>query len=693
MNLHSWYPNVAGAKKSAAMTGFFRQIRRGGLSFTRRMILSSVRARTVAVCVGWALVGLAASNSPAQTNYYSANGAEYAIVGQLPGDQVYPDAAITPTNGFVVWQDNATDGDGWGVSAQRLDGTQTGAYSPFRVNVIGTGDQQNPRVAMLQRGGAAFVWQGGKQGQQQIYARFLSATNTFLGTNDILVNTVTNNFSGRPALAVLTNGNVAVVWSSFDRVATNSLLDVYGQILSTNGAKVGTNFLVNQFTAYNQRSPAVAALPNGGFVVSWVSEQERSVAPNLGSNTVYSSASAIALASVDIYARLYNSAGSPASAEFLVNPDNEPCANPAVAVATDGSFLIAWSEKATLAPTNGWDIHARPFSSAGVGGSSFVVNTHTYGDQYIPCLKSIGVDYLVTWTSMGEDGSREGVFGQFVHSSGALVGSQFLVNTTTYGQQMQPAVASDGVSQFLVVWTSFDGAYGFDLYGQRYLNVASILQAMAAPAVWAPFVLRSTVYQPELVVSWSPVLGLSVTNYEVYVDGAGSAAGVVVSNSWIMTAANGLSTNSTHSFTVDYVTTDGRRSPLSPSTSGTTWSGYYYYGMPIEWMEKYFGGNVGSWPGNVNAPLVPGGPSLYQVFLSGGDPTDSSTWLKQQLVKTSQGMFLKWNTQAGAAYQVQVSTNLGQWSNLGTPRYAAGATDSIDVGTGPATYYRVLLLR
>ena len=42
------------------------------------------------------------------------------------------------------------------------------------------------------------------------------------------------------------------------------------------GKKVGAaNFLINQFTAYNQRTPAVAALKNGGFVVAWVSEQER----------------------------------------------------------------------------------------------------------------------------------------------------------------------------------------------------------------------------------------------------------------------------------------------------------------------------------------------------------------------------------------------------------------------------------
>ena len=73
----------------------------------------------------------------AQTNYYSANGTEYAVVGSLPGDQVFPDAAISPTNGIVVWQDNATDGSGWGISARRLDSTLSGTLGTFRVNATG----------------------------------------------------------------------------------------------------------------------------------------------------------------------------------------------------------------------------------------------------------------------------------------------------------------------------------------------------------------------------------------------------------------------------------------------------------------------------------------------------------------------------------------------------------------------------
>lgn len=95
----------------------------------------------------------------------------------------------------------------------------------------------------------------------------------------------------------------------------------------------------------------------------------------------------------------------------------------------------------------------------------------------------------------------------------------------------------------------------------------------------------------------------------------------------------------------------------------------------------------------MNAPLVPGGLSLYQVFLSGGNPMDPSTWLNTTLTKTPEGLFLSWNPQPGMTYQVQQATTLGKWTNLGAPRYAAGTNDSIYVGGGSAGYYHVLLLR
>ncbi len=361
------------------------------------MPLSSARARSISVSLVWALIlGLPAAVF-AQTNYYAANGTEYPVIGQLPGDQVFPDVAISSTNGFVVWQDNFTDGDGWGISAQRLDSTLSGTLGTFRVNAQGTNDQENARVAMLNNGGAVFVWQGGLEGYQHIYARFLTPTNTFLTTTDLLVSTFTgaNTFQVNPAVAVLTNGNVVVVWASFNQASAYSLLDVYAKILSPTGLTISNEFRVNQFTNFNQRSPAVAALKTGGFVVTWVSEQQQQAVPVLGTNTTgvfpgYVTASSVLTPSVNIYARLYQASGAPVGNEFRADAGTRPCANPSVAAASDGSFMVAWSGRDMANRTNAWDVFARPFSAAGVGGTAVQLNTYILGNQFAPRLSGLG---------------------------------------------------------------------------------------------------------------------------------------------------------------------------------------------------------------------------------------------------------------------------------------------------------------
>ncbi len=449
--------------------GIFGQNAPAGLDSANKpfMLLSFARKAALCFCGGLLLLIPAVVLGQAPTNYYGAYGTEYAIAGSLPGDQVMPDMALNARGGFLVWQDLVTDGSGMGISATRLDPTTLSptSWSDVRVNAQGTNDQENARVALLKNGGAVFVWQGGVEGvNQHIYARFLSSSNVFLTSTDVMVNTFTRNYQINPGVAVLNNSNVVVVWSSFYEVSSNSMQDVYGQLFSQTGQKIGGEFLINQFTAYNQRNPAVAALAGGGFVVSWVSEQERSSRAELGDELGGLHLRDVAAAECGyLRAALQEQRGARGERrrntnEFLVNVDSNPCSSPVLAAGSDGGFMVAWCAQDLANLDNSLDIDARSFSGTGVaGGAPVRVNTHVYGDQYLPRISSVGVDYLVVWTSLGQDGSREGVFGQFLHGNGALVGGEFLVNTTTVNSQMEPAVTSDGASQFLVAWTSFHG--------------------------------------------------------------------------------------------------------------------------------------------------------------------------------------------------------------------------------------------
>ena len=70
---------------------------------------------------------------------------------------MHPAACLSSTGGFVVWEDNITDGEGLGISIMQLDPSMSGQFSSFRVNQQGAGDQERPQVAALQDGGAVVV--------------------------------------------------------------------------------------------------------------------------------------------------------------------------------------------------------------------------------------------------------------------------------------------------------------------------------------------------------------------------------------------------------------------------------------------------------------------------------------------------------------------------------------------------------
>jgi len=396
---------------------------------------------------------------------FGTGGGEYSITGRLPGDQVYPSISFTTNGGYITWQDNWIDGDGLGVGAMRLENNLTSSGIPFRVNSLVAGDQENAQVCVLNNGGAAFTWQGGRQGLQHIYARFLSPSNYWV-TGDVMVNSSTNCYQNSPVIATLLNGNVVVAYSSLNQVAPGSMMDVYFQMFSASGNKIGGETLVNQFTPKNQRSPAIAALANGSFAIAWVSEQERWTDVSNG------------VPSVDIDARIFNNDGTAAatpSGEFLINVSSNLCAYPALAAAPDGGFMATWMEKDLLVLNNSWDIYSRRFPpNSSLGGNVTRVNTQLYGDQYSPKIQSAGATYLDVWTSLGQDGSREGVFGTFLNDDGTTSGSELQVNTTTKGSQMEQAIASDGAGRFLVSWTMLGGpgVDGFDLFGQQYINPA-----------------------------------------------------------------------------------------------------------------------------------------------------------------------------------------------------------------------------
>jgi len=176
--------------------------------------------------------------------------------------------------------------------------------------------------------------------------------------------------------------------------------------------------------------------------------------------------------------------GDPAGPEFRVNTyttgdqggHNAIGADPSVASDASGNFVVVWPSAGQ--DGSGRGVFGQRYASSGTPlGPEFRVNTYTTGDQSLSLsgAESIAFDasgnFVVVWSSDGQDGSYRGIFGQRYASSGTPLGPEFQVNTFSTSGQDHPAVACDSAGNFIVVWESFgqDGSM-WGVFGQRYAS-------------------------------------------------------------------------------------------------------------------------------------------------------------------------------------------------------------------------------
>ena len=603
------------------------------------------------------------------------HGGEYNITGPAVGEQSRPQIAISAEGGYLVWQDNAIDGANLGIAARRLNQNLSVAYAAFRVNKTTAGWQENPHVALMRNGSAAIVWQGGKMGSQDIFMRVVSASGIFSTSADVQVNTWSGGTQADPVIACMTNGNLAVVWSS--SLQDGSHQGIYGRVMHRNTTPVSKPFRINQFTANNQRNPSISALSNGTFVVVWASENQGLSGGDVIRNTNR----------VHLYGRLFNEVGDALGNEFRINTRSNLCATPTVAPLGRHGFTVAWAERSDVR-TNGWDIYARHFEPNGnpIQGD-FVINELTYGDQFSPKLSCISDQQLLVWTSLRQDGSYSGVFGRLL-TSGQINGNEFQVNTLSTMNQMQPVAAGDSSNRFVVAWSGYMGSSGYDVRAQRFAVGQPPLPAPEPP-------LASALSQTSIGLVWSDVAELPLAHYEVFIDGAQSP--IILNNA--RSVAAGFAPGSTHTFELAFVLADGRRSEKSATVTARTWGADLLGasggpdGLPDDWQTAFWGNKPASWYG-AHSDDDHDGATNYQEFLAGTDPTDPRSVLKVTYNQGTLGRYLHWNTRPGSIYQVQHSIHVGQWEDYGPPRRAAGSEDLVLLEADEQTaFYRVVRLQ
>ncbi len=205
---------------------------------------------------------------------------------------------------------------------------------------------------------------------------------------------------------------------------------------------VGDEGQINTYTTGDQGSPAVGVDEDGNFVVVWDSYESGGSDSSLGS----------------IQGRIFFSNGLPAGPQDQVNTfTTSEQADPAVAVDTDGDFVVVWLSFVSLSAE--WDIRGQRYGSNGSpAGGEFQVNTYTTEYQLDPAVAmDADGDFVVVWQSRGSSSDDDwgySIQGQRFYSDGNPAGNQFQVNSYTSGDQERPAVGMSADGGFVVVWDS-----------------------------------------------------------------------------------------------------------------------------------------------------------------------------------------------------------------------------------------------
>jgi hypothetical protein len=218
------------------------------------------------------------------------------------------------------------------VKGRLFDASGIPVGAEFLLNTTVAGAQSQPAVAANPAGGFVAAWRSDPN-SGDIYAQRFDSAGAKVG-GEFIVNSTTAGSQGAASVTILSDGRIAIVWTSAP--PTGYPQTVKGQLFDSSGVAIGGEFTVTDPNAPSQTfSPQVKALPDGGFVATWT---------HVGTNTLGN------------YARLYDSAGTP-SASFMVNSAADLFENDARTVVTaGGDIVVAWTTSSDVVNT---DISAR----------------------------------------------------------------------------------------------------------------------------------------------------------------------------------------------------------------------------------------------------------------------------------------------------------------------------------------------
>jgi hypothetical protein len=329
----------------------------------------------------------------------------------------------------------------------------------FLVNTQTASYQFDPTVTSLQNGGFVVTWSNfrgtlGDNSQDSIKAKVFDAAGALV-TDEFLVNTQTAYYQEVPTITGLQNGGFVVIWEDKSTLeGDGSGSRIKAKVFDAAGALVTDEFLVKTQMVTYAGNPTITGLQNGGFVVTW-SDHSRDRSDRRDNE------------GTSIKAKVFDAAGALVTDEFLINTQTASYQlDPTVTSLQNGGFVVTWYDySGTLGDSSETSIKAKVFDAAGTPVTNeFLVNTQTADYQWYPTVTGLqNGGFVVTWQDASGtlgDSSDDSIKAKVFDAAGALVTDEFLVNTQTASDQLDPTITGLQNGGFVVSWEDNSGTLG-----------------------------------------------------------------------------------------------------------------------------------------------------------------------------------------------------------------------------------------
>ncbi|MGB7301038.1 MAG: DUF4347 domain-containing protein, partial [Burkholderiaceae bacterium] len=344
------------------------------------------------------------------------------------------------------------------------------------------------------------VWQ--HQTDREVYFRLYNADGTAKPGGEQLVENTSGIDREEPAVAIASNGDFIIVWTSKNQDGDND--GVYAQRFNADGSPQarpsdaysaassnyanGFEFRVNSTTDNEQRRAAVGMRDDGSFVIGWenrymvsvfdtyramyrafnadgtavngtdkiaffnlTNNDQRHVSVAAGPNGQAALLSFVHEDSADfdihiLQILINGNAGN----ETIIEQTGEALEHAQIAMNASGDYAVIFENTA-----NGGTIEVVRFSDDGTpvdGGASIVVSQTTAGNQQNPSL-ALGDDgrILAVWQGEESSGGKDDILAREITANGALPGPEIVVPFTTANHQLRPDAVLAG-NTAIVVW-------------------------------------------------------------------------------------------------------------------------------------------------------------------------------------------------------------------------------------------------